>query len=88
MLAALTTDEVLAIYPAERLPNSTERSLARRSRLLAELERVRQAGYAANFQESVIGLGAVAMAVLDRDGRPPAVVVGTVSQAQVQALGA
>lgn len=70
MLAALTTDEVLAIYPAERLVTATERTLAMRSQLLGELEQVRDRGFATNFEESEAGLGAVGMAVLDQDGRP------------------
>lgn len=70
MLAALTTDEVLAIYPAERLVTTTERTVARRTQLLVELERVREVGFATNFEESEAGLGAVGMAILDQDERP------------------
>jgi DNA-binding IclR family transcriptional regulator len=72
MLAALTTQEVLASYPNEKLVTVTERTLATRSQLLAELARVRIAGYAVNFEESEPGLGAVGMAVTDTDGRPTA----------------
>jgi IclR family acetate operon transcriptional repressor len=72
MLAALTTDEVLAIYPAERLVPATERTLTRRAQLLAELEHVQDRGFATNFEESETGLGAVGMAVLDQDERPAA----------------
>lgn len=72
ILAALTTDEVLAIYPAERLPTATERTLTMRTKLLAELDQVRVAGFATNFEESEVGLAAVGMAVLDRDERPAA----------------
>lgn len=72
MLAALTMEEVLASYPNERLAIVTERTLATRSQLLAELARVRVAGYAVNFEESETGLGAVGMAVTDTDGRPTA----------------
>ncbi len=42
MLAALTTDEVLAIYPAERLVTATEGTLSSRTQLLGELERGRR----------------------------------------------
>jgi len=72
ILAALSTDEVLAIYPAERLVTATEHTLTLRTHLLAELERVRKAGFATNFEESEAGLGAVGMAVLDQDNRPAA----------------
>jgi len=72
MLAALATGEVLAIYPDERLAAVTERTMTSRARLLAELERVRTDGFAVNFEESEIGLGAVGMAVPDAGGRPVA----------------
>ena len=72
MLAVLTTDEVLAIYPNEKLATVTEHTLATRTQLLAELDRVRGAGFAVNFGESETGLGAIGMAVLDADGRPAA----------------
>ncbi len=74
MLAALSTDDVLASYPNERLATVTERTVSTRTQLLAELARVRAAGYAVNFEESETGLGAVGMAVLDTDGRPAAAV--------------
>jgi DNA-binding IclR family transcriptional regulator len=72
ILALLSIDEVLAIYPAERLAAPTERTLTTRTQLLRELETVRSLGYATNFEESESGLGAVGMVVLDRDQRPAA----------------
>jgi IclR family transcriptional regulator, acetate operon repressor len=72
MLAALTTAEVLAIYPDEKLVTATERTMTTRTQLLAELDQVRGAGFATNFEESEAGLGAVGMAVLDADERPAA----------------
>jgi DNA-binding IclR family transcriptional regulator len=72
MLAALTTDEVLASYPDEKLITITQHTLATRTQLLAALDRVRAAGFAVNLEESEAGLGAVGMAVLDADGRPAA----------------
>jgi len=72
MLAVLPVDEVLANYQNEKLATVTDRTVATRTQLLAELARVRAAGYAVNFEESEIGLGAVGMAVLDADGRPAA----------------
>jgi DNA-binding IclR family transcriptional regulator len=72
MLATLTTDEVLALYPNEKLAMVTERTLATRTQLLAALDRVRAVGFAVNVEESEVGLGAVGMAVLDADGRPGA----------------
>jgi DNA-binding IclR family transcriptional regulator len=72
MLAVLTTDEVLAIYPNEKLATVTEHTLATRTQLLAELDQVRGSAFAVNFGESETGLGAIGMAVLDADGRPAA----------------
>jgi DNA-binding IclR family transcriptional regulator len=72
MLATLTTDEVLATYPNEKLVTVTERTVATRSQLLAALDRVRADGFAVNFGESETGLDAIGMAVLDADGRPAA----------------
>ena len=72
MLAALSVDEVLAIYPNEKLVTATERTIATRTQLLTVLDRVRAAGYAVNLEETETGLGAVGMAVLDTDGRPAA----------------
>jgi DNA-binding IclR family transcriptional regulator len=72
ILAALPADDVLAIYPAERLVTATERTLTTRTQLLEELEKVRGKGFATNFEESESGLGAVGMAVLDQDQRPAA----------------
>jgi IclR family transcriptional regulator, acetate operon repressor len=72
MLAALATDEVLAIYLHEKLVTVTEHTIATRSQLLAALDRVRATGFAVNFGESETGLGAIGMAVLDADGRPAA----------------
>jgi DNA-binding IclR family transcriptional regulator len=72
ILAALTTDEVLAIYPTERLATLTDQTTTSRSRLLDELALVRATGFATNFEESEIGLGAVGMAILDNDHRPVA----------------
>ena len=72
MLAALPAEEVLARYPGEKLITATERTMTTRTQLLAELDQVRAAGFATNFEESELGLGAVGMAVLDADMRPAA----------------
>lgn len=72
MLAALTDDEVRAIYQAEPLTAVTEKTLATRTELLEELRRVRAAGFATNFEESEVGLCGVGIAVLDQDDRPAA----------------
>ena len=74
ILAALAPDEVLGIYPAERLVTLTGQTLVTRAKLLDELDEVRAAGFATNFEESEIGLAAVGMALLDADKQPVAAV--------------
>jgi DNA-binding IclR family transcriptional regulator len=72
MLAAMTPAEVEAIYPADRVVTVTGNTLTTRARLLDELAEVRAAGFATNFEESEVGLGAVGMAVLGQHRRPVA----------------
>lgn len=72
IMAALPLAEVLTIYPSERLVTATDRTLGTREELLAELARVREAGFATNLEEREAGLGAVGMAVLGAGGRPAA----------------
>ena len=72
ILAALPVDEVLRIYPAERLTTITGQTVTTRTRLLNELAAVRSAGFATNFEESEIGLAAVGVALLDAGERPVA----------------
>src|SRR5215469_13261872 len=61
ILARLPIGEVLAIYPADRLVTVTDQTLTTRTRLLNELEAVRAAGFATNFEETETGLAAVGM---------------------------
>ncbi|MPZ89588.1 MAG: helix-turn-helix domain-containing protein, partial [Nitriliruptorales bacterium] len=63
MLATLPPDEVRELYPDERLTTLTERSIATRSALEAELATVRERGYALNVQESNHELIAVGVAI-------------------------
>ncbi|MEU0145285.1 IclR family transcriptional regulator [Streptomyces sp. NPDC006288] len=61
LLAGLTSEQVLALYPSERLPELTGRTLTSRTGLLAELARVRSVGRADSVGESVVGMNAVAV---------------------------
>src|SRR5215469_4637596 len=72
ILAALPMADVLAIYPSERLATLTGHTVTTRTKLLEELDAVRSAGFATNFEESEIGLAAVGMALLDASERPVA----------------
>lgn len=66
LLAELSRDQFLDVYPQAELPSVTERTLRDRDELERQLGRVRKDGYATNVGESESGVGAVAMAVRDR----------------------
>lgn len=61
LLAQLTTEQVRALYPEERLPGVTSRTLVSRTALLSELAGVRALGRAESRSESVEGMNAVAV---------------------------
>lgn len=69
LLAALSRDELLRLYPATRLARRTPRSIMLRSALFKELERVRRDGYATSVEENALGLAGVAAGVRDMRGR-------------------
>jgi DNA-binding IclR family transcriptional regulator len=64
MLAALSDDQVRALYPAEALPVITDRTMARRCDLLTELDRIRARGYARNSEENELGVASTGVAVV------------------------
>jgi DNA-binding IclR family transcriptional regulator len=68
LLATLPEDEVLELYPSSRLPNPQPRSVTTRNQLLAQLEEVREAGYAVQRDESEPGVSAVAAPVRSGEG--------------------
>ncbi|MFE9726727.1 IclR family transcriptional regulator [Streptomyces sp. NPDC005794] len=61
LLAHLTSEQVCALYPEERLPGVTNRTLISRTALLAELAGIRSLGRADSAGESVRGMNAVAV---------------------------
>lgn len=63
MLAELPAEEVRRLYPSETLAPVTPHTLRRRSELLADLERIRDRGYAVNHEESEDGVSSVGVAV-------------------------
>ncbi|MHB9849045.1 IclR family transcriptional regulator [Streptomyces krungchingensis] len=63
MLAELSVEAVQGLYRGEALAPVTMHTIRRRSDLLAELERVRQRGYAVNHGESEEGVGSLAVAI-------------------------
>ena len=68
LLAELDSAELLELFPNPRLPPLNDRSLRTREELFAELEQIRDQGYATNFGQSEMGINAVAMAVRSMDG--------------------
>jgi DNA-binding IclR family transcriptional regulator len=68
LLAQLSTEELHALLPDEELPSLTDRTITLRSDLEAELEQIRERGYAVNLGESEPEIGGVAVALRDRLG--------------------
>jgi len=67
LLAELTDEQVIGLYPP-RLPSLTGTTLKTRDKLLEELRRVRQDGYALDDEESTPGVRCVAVALVGDPG--------------------
>lgn len=63
MLAGLTDDQLLALYPNDELPRLTSHTVATRTELMTELTAIRRRGYAFSNEESEDGVCSVAAAV-------------------------
>lgn len=61
LLSGMTTEQVCSLYPEEQLPEVNPHTLTSRSALLAELDGIRERGYALSRGESVWGMHAVAV---------------------------
>lgn len=70
LLSHLDSDELRRRYSGARLRGGTGTAIGSRTALIAELERVRERGYATNLSESEPELHAVAVTVVDRHGNP------------------
>jgi DNA-binding IclR family transcriptional regulator len=66
MLAQLSTPELRALLPRERLKRITSHSIGSRSRLETELAGIRERGYATNREESEEGVASVAVPIPTR----------------------
>jgi len=74
LLAAMPARDALALLPA-RLPRTTPNTIASRSALLEELERIRRRGVAFDREEHTQGICAVGAAVTDDAGPVAAISV-------------
>lgn len=63
MLSQLDPEELRGLYPQEQLDQLTERSIATRTVLEADLDRIRRRGFAVSNQESQEGVASVAVAL-------------------------
>jgi IclR family acetate operon transcriptional repressor len=69
LLAELSLERLMQLFPDEQLVGLTPRSLTSREALVQELAQVRACGYATNFEESEPDVSAVAAAIHDRLSR-------------------
>lgn len=69
LLAALSQEQLHALYPSTRLPKVTETTISSRRELEAELAATGNRGYAINFGQSEPDVHSVAVPVLDVLGR-------------------
>jgi DNA-binding IclR family transcriptional regulator len=63
LLAELSPEQLRELFPEPRLSPLNDRGLRTREELFAELEQIREQGYATSFGQSEMGINAVAMAV-------------------------
>jgi DNA-binding IclR family transcriptional regulator len=84
LLAQLAPDALLRLYPGERLPVRTERSIATRADLQRELAHVRQRGYAVADGEGESEIAGVGVAVCDGAGRPRVSIVASGPRSRIE----
>jgi IclR family acetate operon transcriptional repressor len=70
LLAAMSVEEVEAITALHGLPIETAKTIGSVESLRAELDRVRQRGYAVDDEENAVGLRCVAAAIYDEHAKP------------------
>ncbi|MFB8281141.1 IclR family transcriptional regulator [Nocardia colli] len=83
LLAELDEQDLLALYPSEKLDAPTETALNSRTALFAELVETHDRGYAINNAESESDVSAVGVVVRGRAGRPRASIVVTAPRSRV-----
>ncbi|WP_308635036.1 IclR family transcriptional regulator [Paenibacillus silvisoli] len=73
MLSQLNRDELLALYPQPELKKLTPYTIGHRDELFAQLDAIREQGYAIDDQESVMGFRCVAAPIRSGGGEMAAV---------------
>jgi DNA-binding IclR family transcriptional regulator len=63
LLAELSDEQVVALYPEDALPTLTAKSVSTRGELLRHLALVRRRGYATSSEESEAGVASMAVAL-------------------------
>jgi DNA-binding IclR family transcriptional regulator len=63
LLAELSDEQVVVLYPEDALPTLTAKSVATRGELLRQLALVRRRGYATSSEESEAGVASMAVAL-------------------------
>jgi IclR family acetate operon transcriptional repressor len=83
LLAELDEDDLLALYPNEKLEAPTDTTLNSRAALVTQLAETRDRGYAINNAESETDVSAVGAVVRDRAGRARASISVTAPRSRV-----
>jgi len=87
LLASLPRDELDALLAGWRLPRRTPYTITTHAALLAELDAVRQQGWAENVNESEVGVASVAAPIRDATGVVAAVsIAGPIQRLEDAAL--
>jgi IclR family acetate operon transcriptional repressor len=73
LLAELSSKELRRLYPRERLPKVTDRTITSRRALERELAQIRERGYATNIEESEADINAVAVTIPESSNPPAAI---------------
>lgn len=80
ILAFLPEEETAKVLDARVLEPITEKTITDRRRLLAELRRIKNVGYAINDEEMVAGIRGIAAPVFGVSGRPVAAINLSISR--------
>lgn len=74
LLAAMPAERIDALYPSEKLPALTDRTVSTKAELRKQLAQVRRNGFALSAGESEDGVASIAIAILNSAGDPAAAI--------------